>query len=278
MRAKARGHTLASPQASLAVDRQTRNTWVLVGVVAALGLAAVAEQMRERMLAPKPLARVNEKSLREIVLECPSCPRRRMERIQGAWTLSEPYSIAADPDMVARLVGVAGAQVRHRYRANQLEPAKVGLAPPFATLALGPLKLAFGTTDAITQARYVGIGEDIALVNDHFSQWLLVPPESLVDPRPFAPLRGLSALSFDGKPIPADRFASATALRATRVESAPSWRSGRRVVASYGGNRQVAFTLGRDGERWLLVRDAPALAYVLDAAQALLLDPGTPAG
>ena len=260
------------------MDRQTRNTWVLVGVVAVLGFAAVAEQMRDRMLAPKPLARINEKSLREIVLECPSCPRRRIERIQGAWTLSEPYSIAADPDVVARLIGVAGAQVRHRYRANQLEPAKVGLAPPFATLALGTLKLAFGTTDAITQARYVRIGEEIALVNDQFSQWLLVPPESLVDPRPFAPLRQLGEIRFDGHPIPAERLASVAALRASRVESAPSWRSGRRVVASYGGNRQVAFTLGRDGERWLLVRDAPALAYVLDAAQALLLDPGTPAG
>ena len=261
------------------MDRQTRNTWVLVGVVAVLGFAAVAEQMRDRMLAPKPLARINEKSLREIVLECPSCPRRRIERIQGAWTLSEPYSIAADPDVVARLrIGVAGAQVRHRYGANQLEPAKVGLAPPFATLALGTLKLAFGTTDAITQARYVRIGEEIALVNDQFSQWLLVPPESLVDPRPFAPLRQLGEIRFDGHPIPAERLPSVAALRASRVESAPSWRSGRRVVASYGGNRQVAFTLGRDGERWLLVRDAPALAYVLDAAQALLLDPGTPAG
>jgi hypothetical protein len=85
-------------------------------------------------------------------------------------------------------------------------------------------------------------------------------------------------ITFDGQPIPADRLASVTALRASRVESAPSWRSGRRVVANFSGNRQVAFTLGRDGKRWLLVRDAPALAYVLDAAQALLLDPDTPAG
>lgn len=260
------------------MNRQTRNTWVLVGVVAALGLAAVAEQVRDRMLAPKPLATVNAKKLREIVVECPSCPRRRIERIQGAWSLSEPYAIAADPEVVERLIGVAASQVRHRYRADQLDPAKVGLAPPFATLALGPLKFSFGTTDAITQARYVSNGREIALVTDQFSQWLLAPPESLVDPRPFAPLRGLSAITYDGKPIPAERMASVTALRASRVESAPSWRSGSRVVASFGGNRQCAFTLGRDGERWLLVREEPALAYVLDAAQALLLDPATPAG
>ena len=50
------------------MNRQTRNTWVLVGVVAALGLAAVAEQVRDRMLAPKPLATVNAKTLREIVV------------------------------------------------------------------------------------------------------------------------------------------------------------------------------------------------------------------
>jgi hypothetical protein len=258
------------------VNRQTRNTWILASVVAILGLAAVAEQARDRMTAPKPLTALDRKTVNEIVLECPSCPRRRIERIQGAWWMAEPWVLPADAATVDRLLDVGSAPVRRRYKLKQLEPAKVGLEPAAATLTLGAQRLTFGTTDALTQMRYVRAGETISLVPDRFSHLLLAAPEAFVDPRPFAGLRNLSKITRDGRALPADRVAALATLSAGAVITATPRAGGGEIVAHYEGGRECAFTLTREGAGWVLIRREPSIAYALDDRQGAQFEFGPP--
>src|SRR5262245_53817182 len=129
------------------MKRQQRNTWILVGVVALLGLGAIAEEVRERLTAPKPLLALASGIVREVVVECPLCARRRFERVRGRWEMEEPWRLPADTAQVERLLEVVAAPVRSRHPPQYYEAAKIGLAVPIATLQLGPHRLEFGTTD-----------------------------------------------------------------------------------------------------------------------------------
>ena len=112
------------------MDRQKRNTWILVGVVVILGLAAVAEQARERRTAPKPLLGASLRDVNTIALDCPGCPPRRFERVQGAWQMTQPYDAPADPAAVARILQLPRAPVAMRYPVEHFDLAKIGLEKP----------------------------------------------------------------------------------------------------------------------------------------------------
>ncbi len=261
------------------MNRQTFNTWILASVVAILGLAAVAEQARERMMAPKPLTALDRKTVREIVLECPACPRRRIERVQGAWSLAEPFVLPADVGTVERLLDIGSAPVRHRYKIEKFDPDKIGLEPPSAILTLGTQRLTFGTTDAISQMRYVRVGDAVALMHDRFSHLLMAAPEALVDPRPFVGLRNLARITRDGVELPAERMTALSALVAGAVLAASPRKGGAEIVAHYSSARSCAFTLTREGAGWVLMRREPEVAYALDAEQAALFKaPAAPPG
>ena len=180
------------------MDKQKRNTWILVGVVVMLGLAAVAEQVRERKLAPKPLLGASLQGVNTIALECTGCPTRRFERVQGAWRMTEPYDAPADPAAIARILELPEAPVAIRHPVEHFELDKIGLAPPPLVAVLGPYRFEFGGLDALNSLRYVRIGSTVALLADKYSGTLMATPEALLDRLP----RRLRSTAAEAEPHP----------------------------------------------------------------------------
>jgi hypothetical protein len=255
------------------MTRQARHTWILVAVVVTLGLAAVGETLRDARNAPRPLLAQPPQRIDAIELSCAACAApRRFQRVQGRWRMVAPWDVAADADAVARLLGIPAIPVRRRFGDVPADPAALGLAPPFATVALGATRIEFGTTEAIDQARYVRVGGDVALVPDRISVTLLAPPERFVDRDPFADLRdGLAAVEEGGASWPGERAAALAALRAEAVESiAPDApRAGRALVLRDGAGRVHGFLLESRGDRLALRRDDRPLAWLLPAGTPL---------
>ena len=166
--------------------RRTRTVVFLLAATALLGAAVVAELRHERALALDPLTSIDTAAVHRIEVRCPGCTTRRFEKLGGRWQMREPRVQAADDALVTKLLALAHAPVRFRRAAAELEPAKIGLDPPQATLLLDDVELTFGGTDAIRNDRYVAVRNSIALVPDRFSAILFMAakenPESAAAP------------------------------------------------------------------------------------------------
>jgi hypothetical protein len=158
--------------------RRTRTNVILAAMVVLLGAAAIAEIRREQALMRDPLTTLNPEQIKSLAITCQGCTARRFEKVDGHWLMREPKSQAANDTAVARLAAIVRAPVRYRRAAAELDPKKLGLDPPVATLDADGTLLKFGTTDAIRNDRYVEAGGTIALVPDRFSALLFATPET----------------------------------------------------------------------------------------------------
>lgn len=160
--------------------RRTRTNVILAVMVVLLGAAVYAEIRREQNLMQDPLTTLNPDQIRTLAIACQGCTARRFEKVDGHWLMREPKSAAANDKAVARLAAIVRAPVRYRRPAAELDPSKLGLDPPVATLEADGTLLKFGTTDAIRNDRYVEAGGTISLVPDRFSALLFATPETEV--------------------------------------------------------------------------------------------------
>lgn len=165
------------------MKRRTRSTLLLAGVVALLGAAVGVQLAHERRAADDPLLRIDTSAVRHVEVACRGCATQRFERVEGAWWMRAPLQGRADPQAIARLLAIPASPVQTRHPHGALDPRKLGLEPPQATLRLDDALLAFGTTDALRGDRYVAVGDSIALVPDRFSAWLFAAPESALADR-----------------------------------------------------------------------------------------------
>jgi hypothetical protein len=158
--------------------RKTRTNVILLATVVLLGVAVYAEIRREAALMRDPLTSLNPDQITTLAVACQGCTARRFEKVAGHWLMREPKSQAANDRAVARLAAIVRAPVRYRRPAAEVDPKKLGLDPPIATLEADGTLLKFGTTDAIRNDRYVEAGDTIALVPDRFSALLFATPET----------------------------------------------------------------------------------------------------
>ena len=158
--------------------RRTRTNVILLAMVVLLGAAAYAEIRRERALMMDPLTSIDPDAIKSLAITCQGCAPRRFEKVDGHWLMREPKSQPANDNAVARLAAIVRAPVRYRRPAAEIDPSKLGLDPPVATLDADGTLLKFGTTDAIRNDRYVEAGGTIALVPDRFSALLFATPET----------------------------------------------------------------------------------------------------
>lgn len=255
------------------MTRQARQTWLLLAAVALLAFAAVAVQWRAQRAAPGPLLVAPPIDIDAIALACAACDGpRRFQRVQGRWRMVAPWDVAADPASIERLLAIPATPVRRRFDALPGDPATLGLAPAFAEVDLDGTRIVFGTTEAIDHARYVRIGDAVALVPDRISVVLLAPAERFVDRDPFADLqRGLVAVTEDDAAWPAARVAALAAWRAEAVEvlAQGATGAGRVLVLRDGTGRDHAFRLVTQHGRPALLRDDRPLAWLMPADAAL---------
>lgn len=160
------------------MKRRNRNLVLLLAMLALLGVAVHLQLRHERAQAIDPLTRIDTAGVRRLEVECHGCVPRRFGKTDGHWRMLEPRAGVADPTAIANLLAIANAPVRFRHLAGEIDPARVGLAPPQATLRLDDTLIRFGTTDAIHGDRYVGVGNAVALMPDRFSIRLFAAPES----------------------------------------------------------------------------------------------------
>jgi len=158
--------------------RKTRTNVILLAMVVLLATAVFAEIRREQALMSDPLTTLNPDQIRTLSIACQGCTARKFEKVDGHWLMREPKAQPASDRAVARLAAIVRAPVRYRRAASEVDPSKLGLDPPVATLDADGTVLKFGTTDAIRNDRYVEAGGTIALVPDRFSALLFATPES----------------------------------------------------------------------------------------------------
>ena len=255
------------------MTRETWRTWILIGVVAVLGAGALAEQARDRRRAPKPLVQLETSQVHEIERICAGCDRLVILKRQGAWELTQPYFAPADPRKIAELVAIASAPLRQRLASNSLDPASMGLAPPVATLKLGPRLLEFGAAVPPHQDRYVRTGEALGLVQDRFSALLTGPPESFVDPHLLAGVTVTSG-SMLGQPISAEALERWREVAAVRIERLPPTFPGHTIEFALANGKPLVLQFDfRGNELALFRRDVRAL-YVLGAEDVTALGLG----
>lgn len=158
--------------------RRTRMQLFLLALAAVLGAAVYAQLRHERELAAEPLTTIDAADVRTVAVACEGCLARRFEKRDGHWRMLEPQARDADDAAVEKLIAIADAPIRFRHAQGELDPKKLGLDPPLATLALDETVLKFGSTDAIHGDRYVEVDGAIALVPDRFSARLFAAPEN----------------------------------------------------------------------------------------------------
>ena len=164
------------------MKRRTRTTLWLLATLAALVVAVQWQVRHERARLSDPLSALDLDAVRRIEVGCRGCEPSRYEKADGLWRMLAPHAREADAQAIDRLLAIAHAPVRTRYALRELDPARIGLVPPLATLRLDDTVFTFGTTDAIHGDRYVAVGDLVALVPDRFSVHLFAMPETGATP------------------------------------------------------------------------------------------------
>lgn len=260
--------------------RSVRNTWILAGVVAFLLLAVFAEQARDRLLEPAPLLNLDRARLQQVTVQCAQCPPRRFQRVHGTWQMLAPWNMPANAAYVNKLVTIADTRIRRRLEPHQIDARAMGFERPFATLELGDRLLEFGTTDAIDQRRYVRMGQQVVLVSDKVSAYLLAPAERFVDNRPAAGLPGgLLRVEEEGSAWPDERTEALRMLTALDVGPVQAPETPGKMLALVDGTGQAhAYRYWIRSGKPLLVRDQPPIAYDLAPESAGLFGSEAPDG
>lgn len=87
----------------------------------------------------------------------------------GAWWMTEPVKVAANPVRVDSLLQVAGAESVSRFPAAGKDLSAFGLSKPLVSLRLNDSELAFGGVAPVDQRRYVQVGDIVHLIADRYS-------------------------------------------------------------------------------------------------------------
>lgn len=142
--------------------RAARQRWlVLLAALALLALAAT-QYLHDRHAALGSLLDLDPGAIDTVTLTLPGHPPETFHRRDGHWWQADGRR--ADDGRLQELTEIAQAPVASWRPARDFEPARIGLAPPAATLQLGDRRLDFGTTAVTGPLRYVRVGERIALV------------------------------------------------------------------------------------------------------------------
>jgi hypothetical protein len=156
------------------VTRANRNLVALAIIAAVLVAAVLWVGRREYLLDPPEVTPLDPAAVAKIELDIPPVAPQVFEKRHGDWWRIKPSEARADDARVQRLANLAATPVSRWMTASGLDPSKVGLDHPSATLVLNGVRLEYGGLTAIDELRYVRVGGKIALVPRQYSPEMML--------------------------------------------------------------------------------------------------------
>jgi hypothetical protein len=246
----------------------TKRVWlnlIMLLLVTVLALVAYLEPGIDEPETAPPLLSLSPDDVDRIHLRSGADRQIDLERTDHGWMIVAPIRVAANRYRIDTILGLAQADSHARYPATQA-PASFGLDPPRATVRLNDVTIAFGDSEPLHHRRYVQVGDQVHLIDDHFfyAAQLLLP--ALVDtallPGDAEPVRlrlpdlVLDRTSGDWRLQPPDKAVSMDRINALVA----AWRHARAVrISAYQGETAqatiaVAFADGGHIEMEVLAR------------------------
>ncbi|TAN02867.1 MAG: hypothetical protein EPN36_15275 [Rhodanobacteraceae bacterium] len=151
------------------MTRANRNLIVLAIIAVVLVAAVLWVGRREYLRDPPTVTQLDPAAVTSIELDIPPIAPQVFEHRDGDWWRVKPSQVRADDARVQRLAKLAASPVARWIAGRDIDPAKVGLEHPSATLVLDGVRLEYGGLTAIGDLRYVRVGDEIALVPRQYS-------------------------------------------------------------------------------------------------------------
>ncbi len=156
------------------MTRGSRHLAILATLAVALVAAVLIMGRREYLRHPPTLTTLDPARISRIELNIPPLTAQVFARHGGGWWRIEPSRARADAARVQRLANLAVTPVARWLPATEIQPAKVGLQHPSATLIVDGAKLEYGGLSAIGDFRYVRVAGKIALVPRQYSPEIML--------------------------------------------------------------------------------------------------------
>jgi hypothetical protein len=148
--------------------RVVRQRLILLVIVAALALLAWWQMQRDAHDEAGTLTSLDPAGITHITLSLPGTATLHYEKRQGHWWRIDGTPQRAIDGRLSDLADTAAAQVLSWRPASDFDAAKIGLAPPQATLTLDGTALEFGETSVTGPQHYVRVGSRVALVSERY--------------------------------------------------------------------------------------------------------------
>lgn len=149
---------------------------MLLGVAVLIALAAW-QWCSDARNAPGNLLALDPAAITQVTLQLGDTPATHYAKRDGHWWRGDGQR--ADDRYLSTLTAAAAAPVLEWRDASDFDAAKIGLAPPQATLVLDGQRLAFGAVSATGPQCYVQAGGRVALVSLRFMPQ--APPQKQQD-------------------------------------------------------------------------------------------------
>ncbi len=248
-----------------------RNRWLvnLLLLILVIVLGALMRSELERGRRAATLTGLLPERITEISLERSGLPAIRLSQGADGWRMESPHRVRANGSRIAELAGIATTPV-YRSLPKSAAAQRLGLTADSPRLTLNGLVLHFGEVDPIGQHRYVGIGEQVHLIDDGFQHHLIAPAHAYVDRTLLPPEFRAHTGTLNGVTLSQAQLADLAGLKAQDVQPLGSELAGRLLsLSSEQDSKSLRFLVSDDGLSW--ARLDLRLRYLLQAAPAWAL-------
>lgn len=144
--------------------RNRQRMWMLAAVALLVGGVAWQTRHDAATSVAASLSTQNADAVQRIALTFRGGVTQRFHREGRRWLRDDGATSPIDNDRLDELANMVAVPVFSWRPVSDFEPAKIGLAPPLATLRLDDTTFDFGEPAAVGEQRYVKVGDRIALV------------------------------------------------------------------------------------------------------------------
>lgn len=151
---------------------------LLVSVALLAALVGWSARHETAMAAPDTLLPLPADAVTTICIDTRQGVTRAFVKRDGQWHMTTPHQGLANQKHLQRLAALADAKVLGWRPVADFQPAKIGMAPPWATITVDGHALAFGALSALAPQRYVRVGDHIAMIRARYAADIRATPES----------------------------------------------------------------------------------------------------